>query len=167
MEADKGRVDTLHDRVIDLKVADDIDPLRFHCIDSTTAHKCTKRSAVPIGRHGNFTFFSKKNLALIIDGRDETLHDEMDGFTRKSKKISRFECSHCGVVVDLTGQNIPWDRHVKTFARAGNLFSEHLKECLFSDRSHRVSALGAIVTEARTLTTCHGKGCHTTSPQGS
>ena len=121
---------------------------------------------MPIGRHGNFTFLGKENLTLIIDGRDKTLHDKMDGFARKSKKVSRFECSHCGVVVDLAGQNEPWNRHTITFARAGDLFSKDLKECLSGDGSHRVSTLGTIITEARALTTCHSKGCHTTSLQG-
>ena len=67
------------------------------------------------------------------------------------------EYIECLGVIQGAGHDVPWQVGIVFFTRGDNGFGEYLEECFVSDRADRVVALGAVESEACSLSACDYK----------
>jgi hypothetical protein len=163
--ADERRIDRPHEWVIDLKIAERVDPFTLHEIERTAAVERAERAAVPVGRERERTLGFEQDLAVKTDGRHATLAEEMHAGDVESEEIVLLKKGLGRRVVLVAGHDEPVERPTVAPARHEQFLGKHLKERFARDGRDRKRAFRPIVTETGPLTARHRERRHATGAQ--
>ena len=165
VHADEARIDRMHERVVDLEVADVLDAVGEHVIERSGVAQGAQRTAVAIGVHGDLVGFGQQQLAVHGQRGQRALGEEHHGVRAQAEMtVLREECARRGIVHGAR-HDVPADHGAVAPPRGVDLFGEDPEEWRTQDRCCGEGALGGIPPKARALAAGHHEARNLASAQ--
>src|SRR5690606_23748006 len=98
--ADEGRVDAMHQWIVDLKIAQNLDSPLAHFCGGTAAHQCPQRTTVTVRTERDAMLLGEQDSAVRIDRRHQALTETEYLIRTEAEVIVLLEERQRGLVID-------------------------------------------------------------------
>ena len=144
MKTEERRLEHFDERIVDLKVIDEVDAAVRHVGENAFLFQCEQRSAVPVRAGEHFARFRQQHLSGIHrDCWHRSLNEECYVVSAQSKVVVFFEVLLSLVAVRGTGHDVPGNPTTCLPPALFDLRSEDLEERRLADLAERKHSFGA------------------------